>query len=200
MGGVLLLTLMGAAPEGQAGCFDWNDAKALTSPLKEPLTPGQEQFGQRPAGGGWGAVAALVPVPVARVLQDLRRHDSTKTSDIAEFKIRPLPAQGLLERHEAAFTVKPFLFITVEWVERWGFALVQGTPAAPQKVVASYEKVEGTSHIKHLCGSIVIQARDAAHTEIFLFEEADASRRSPEDTLKGLKDTVRALVNLTRPS
>jgi hypothetical protein len=157
---------------------------------------GAEAKGERAGGGNWAVTTQMVAVPAARIVEDLRRHGSTRTEDIAELKLKALPAEGKLDRHDAAFTVKPFLFVTVEWVERWIFTLVKGTAVAPLRVDVSYEKIEGTSHIKHLCGSIAVKALDATRSEVTLYEEADASQRSADDTLKGLKETVKALAKL----
>jgi hypothetical protein len=47
--------------------------------------------------------------------------------------------------------------------------------------VVSYQKVAGTGHIQRQCGSYVLEARGAA-TDISMYEEIKASRRTARDT------------------
>ena len=71
--------------------------------------------------------------------------------------------------------------------------VLAGTPAKPERLVVSYEKIEGTSHIEHLCGSMVLRKLGAGSTDVYLYEEAKATQRSPEDTLNGMRGTLEAL-------
>jgi hypothetical protein len=90
--------------------------------------------------------------------------------------------------------VDPFPFVTVKWSEEWAFSLLEGTASEPKKILISYEKIDGTTHIKHLCGNILITAdSDSSKSHVFLYEEAEATGRSQEDTVKGLKGTLEAI-------
>src|SRR6185295_3486254 len=75
-----------------------------------------------------------------------------------------------------------FVKVKVAWTEEWGYSLVEGTREAPRKIVVSYQKIAGTRHIEHQCGSYVLQAHDQATTDLSLYEEIKADRRSAEDT------------------
>lgn len=87
--------------------------------------------------------------------------------------------------------VDPFPFVTVKWTDEWAFSLLAGTFGDPKKILISYEKIEGTTHIKHLCGNILITADSgSSKSHVFLYEEAEATGRSQEDTVKGLKGTL----------
>ena len=66
------------------------------------------------------------------------------------------------------------------------------------RIVISYEKTEGTSHIQHLCGSYVLQRTADDKSDVFIYEEAKADRRSQKDTLDGLKGNLTALDRLKR--
>jgi hypothetical protein len=49
-------------------------------------------------------------------------------------------------------------------------------------MVISYEKVAGTGHIERQCGSYVLQARTDGTTDLSMYEEVKADRRSAKDT------------------
>ena len=55
-----------------------------------------------------------------------------------------------------------------------------GTREAPQTVVISYEKTEGSSFIQHHCGSIVLVARKCSSTPTTTGTSARASPRAAD--------------------
>jgi hypothetical protein len=59
---------------------------------------------------------------------------------------------------------------------------VEGKEDAPRKIVISYQKVAGSGHLQRQCGSYVLQARDEASTDLSMYEEVKADRRSARDT------------------
>jgi hypothetical protein len=87
------------------------------------------------------------------------------------------------QRVDIAVTLRAlFLKVKVAWTEEWAFALTEGTRESPRRIVASYQKVDGTRHLKHMCGSYVLQAVDDATSDLSMYDEVIARRRSAEDT------------------
>jgi hypothetical protein len=119
--------------------------------------------------------------------------DKTRTTIVTTVLERP----DYLAFHNVDVVVRIralFLKFKLEWTEAWGYTLVEGTPEAPLKIVISYQKIAGTPHIEHQCGSYVLWARDSATTDVALYEEVKAKRRSAEDTRdmhKGILATLR---------
>ena len=119
--------------------------------------------------------------------------DSTRTTVVTTVLERP----DYLAFHNVDVTVRIralFFKLKLQWTEAWGYSLVEGTPDAPLKIVIAYQKIAGTSHIDQQCGSYVLWARDAATTDLALYEEVKADRRSAEDTRdmhKGILGTLR---------
>jgi hypothetical protein len=105
----------------------------------------------------------------------------------------PVDTKEFLKKIIEKIVIKPVFFITIEWSEEWGFALKQGTVDKPEAIVISYQKTEGTSHIKHLCGNIYLQSLSATSTGVFIYEEVQADRRTSKDVLNGLTGTLRTL-------
>jgi hypothetical protein len=96
-----------------------------------------------------------------------------------------------------------FLKMEIPWTEAWAYSLVDGTPEAPRRIVASYQKVAGTDHIKSQCGSYVLQAREDGTTDFSLYEEVKADRRSARDTRdmqRGIVRNLRAANRVAGPS
>jgi hypothetical protein len=92
-----------------------------------------------------------------------------------------------------------FLFLKMDlpWTEEWAYSLTEGTAQAPRRIVVSYQKVAGTTHIQRECGSYVLQARDGATTDLSMYEEVKADRRSARDTSDMHRGIIR---NLRAPS
>ena len=168
-------------------CFDLRGTvvEPLSPPI--PLVPGHDShvFGTHASGVGWAAGRAVLDVPIESVLTRLLDHrnvkDMTKTTLTTTVVDRP----GYMAFHLVDVVVKLralFLKMSVPWTEAWAFSLVEGTPQAPRRIVVSYQKVAGTSHIKRQCGSYVLQARDDGTTDLSLYEEVKADRRKAEDT------------------
>ena len=88
-----------------------------------------------------------------------------------------------------------FLLLTrdVPWTEEWAYSLAEGTEAAPRRIVVSYQKVAGTTHIKRECGSYELEARDDGTTDLSMYEEVKADRRSAQDTSEMHRGIVKNL-------
>jgi hypothetical protein len=68
-----------------------------------------------------------------------------------------------------------------------------GTPNAPKEALIAYQKVDGTGHIKHFCGNIWLKAAGPGKTDFAVYEEAEATRRTPEAIAQGHMGTIRTL-------
>jgi hypothetical protein len=189
------------AAELAGPCFDFG--QKVVEPLRPviPLLPGADNhvFGTYPTGIIWAAGRVVLQAPVAAAYAGLLDHrnvkDMTKTALVTTVLDRP----GYMAFHlvDVVVTLRAlFLKLELPWTEAWGYSLVDGTVAAPRRIVVSYQKVAGTGHIKRQCGSYVLQARDDGTTDLSMYEEVRADRRSARDT----RDMHRGIVrNLRAP-
>jgi hypothetical protein len=185
-----------ADEKAQKGCFDFS--KKLTALPKKPsilhdvaLPRISSKSGEIKMGLYWGAARGQVGRPIQDLIQEISTHETLKSSKVSHMEVIPIESPDFLIRQKVEYTVTPFLFVKVNWKEDWGFSLIQGTKEDPKEVEVFYEKTEGTSYIKHLCGTIVLTKLDPKVTDVFIYEEAQATNRSQEDTVKGLIGTIR---------
>jgi hypothetical protein len=180
-------------------CFDFT--RKVVEPLTPviPLLPGRDNhvFGTSPGGVGWASGRVVLDMPVAAAYASLLDHrnvkDMTKTTIATTVVDRP----DYLAFHLVKIVVTLralFLKMEIPWTEAWAFSLVEGTAEAPRRIVVSYQKVAGTDHIKRQCGSYVLQAREDGTTDLSLYEEVKADRRSARDT----RDMHRGIVKNLR--
>ena len=182
-------------------CFDLRGTvvEPLSPPI--PLVPGRDNhvFGTYPGGVAWAAGRATLDVPIGSVLARLLDHRNVKDMTKTTLTTTVLDRPEYLAFHlvDVVVTLRALLIkITVPWTEAWAFRLVDGTPRAPRRIVVSYEKVAGSGYIDRQCGSYVLQARDDGTTDLSLYEEVKARRRSAEDTRNMQRGILR---NLRRP-
>ncbi|MBI3557563.1 MAG: hypothetical protein HY074_14975 [Deltaproteobacteria bacterium] len=191
---IFSLLIASSAPAATS-CFDFETkiVKPLHAPI--PLVAGADktESGETTGGLNWGALRAAVNKPVSVLYRLLLDHHTTASSRIDEMKVEKITSPSYLNLERVSFLIKPFLFVKVRWTEEWGFALVQGTAADPEELVVSYQKTEGTSHIEHLCGNMVLRKLTDKSTDVFLYEEAKATGRKPKDTMDGLMGTLKTL-------
>jgi len=139
----------------------------------------------------WAAARGQVGRPIQDLLQEIAGHETLKSPRVSKMEIKPQKNSDFLIRQQVDYTVTPFLFVKVSWKEEWAFNLLQGTKEDPKKVEIIYEKTDGTSHIKHLCGAFVLDWVDPKTTDVSVYEEVQATNRTEEDTIKGLIGTIR---------
>jgi hypothetical protein len=195
------LTARAFAAELTGPCFDLRArvVEPLSAPI--PLVPGHDShvFGTYPGGVDWAAGRAVLDVPVESVLARLLDHRNVKDMTKTTLKTTVLDRPGYIAFHlvDVVVTLRAlFLKLTVPWTEAWAYALVEGVPQAPRRVVVSYQKIAGSGHIERQCGSYVLQARDDGTTDLSMYEEVKADRRSAEDT----RDMHRGILrNLRQP-
>ena len=187
-GAAVAIALGSTAWSAEGSCFDFS--RPILEPLRPPVPAAPDGsdvhvFGRRADGPDWAAGRATIQAPIehvyGRILEFTCLKDMTKTTVNRHPENRP----GFLAFQVVDIAVRVRALVvkkTIEWREAWGFALTEGTPHAPRRIVASYQKVSGTGYIKHLCGSYVMTALDAGRTDLAFYEEVRASRRNAEDT------------------
>jgi hypothetical protein len=184
--GLALALLTGPAGEAGSACFDFS--RPVVEPLRPPiaLAEGRDNsaYGTYENGVAWAATRTVLPMPIrsayAKVLDHRNEKDMRKTTLATKVLERP----GFLQFDlvDVVVTLRVLLVkVKVAWTEAWGYTLVEGTESEPRKIVVSYQKVAGTGHIQRQCGSYVLEARGAA-TDISMYEEIKASRRTARDT------------------
>jgi hypothetical protein len=174
-----------AAPAGR--CFDFS--APVDHPLQPPLPmiEGRDNsaFGTYPGGIDWASRRALVKLPISAVYAKILDHRNLKDMKKTTLAVTVLERPGYLEMHHVDVVVSLralLLKMKIAWTEEWGYRLVEGTGEAPRKIVVSYQKIHGTRHIRHQCGSYVLKAHDDGSTDLSLYEEVDAERRSAQNT------------------
>jgi hypothetical protein len=195
---LVLLVIIGCLSVSEqcfaSSCFDFS--KSITGVLRPArMNTKAEQSGKVSTNNSgdeyWATVQGDVSAPIKVIYGYLSDRNSTKSSRVDEMHVDTEQDPNFLLKQIVHNEVDPFPFVTVKWTDEWAFSLLKGTFGDPKEILISYEKIEGTSHIKHLCGNILITAdSDGSKSHVFLYEEAEATGRSQEDTVKGLKGTL----------
>ena len=186
------------AAEPAAPCFDFGRK------VVDPLTPriamvdGRDHhvFGTYPSGIDWASGRVVLPMPLEEAYARLLDHRNVKDMRKTTLRTTVLQRPGYLAFHLVDVVVRLRLLLLrkdVPWTEEWAYSLAEGTPTAPRRIVVSYQKVAGTTHIKRQCGSYVLEARDDGTTDLSLYEEVKADRRSARDTSDMHRGIVRNL-------
>ena len=176
------------ADEPPPKCFN------LSLPIREPLHPpipridgtDNTAFATYPDGIDWAAARAVIRQPIEVVYARLLDHRNVKDMTRTKLETQVYQRPGLLEYHVVSIvvTLNVLLFKkTIAWTEEWAFSLAQGTPETPERIVASYQKLDGTQHISHECGNYVLERLPDGSTDISMYEEVKATRRSARDEL-----------------
>jgi hypothetical protein len=183
----LALAAFGEAAEPSRSCFDFTTR--IVEPLHPPIPAiaGRDNsaFGTYRNGVKWAATRATVDMPITALYAKLLDHRNHKDMKKTVLTTTVLERPGYLEFHkvDVLVTLRALFFkMKVAWSEEWGFALAEGTREAPRKIVASYQKIGGAKYLKHQCGSYVLRAYDEARTDLSMYDEVIADRRSAQDT------------------
>ena len=205
---VLAATSVAAADLPAGTCFDFS--QKVVEPLAPgiPLVPGHDNhvFGTSPAGVGWASGRVVLDVPITTAYANLLDHRNFKDMTKTTIATTVVERADYMAFHLVKIVVTLralFLKMELPWTEAWAYSLVEGTPEAPRRIVASYQKVAGTDHIKRQCGSYVLQAREDGTTDFSLYEEVKADRRSARDTRdmhRGIVRSLRATNRVAGPS
>ena len=175
------------ADDSASSCFDV--AAGFEAPLREPIPLGEggdvSIHGRRPDGIDWAATRAIVDLPAGRVLASLRDHRNVKDMSRTVLQARRQEQPGYLEvcHLDIDVTVRAiFLKLHVRWTEEWAYRLLRGSAERPEVALVNYQKIAGTKHIRHQCGSYLIRSLGDSRTDLFMYEEISARRRSSKDT------------------
>jgi hypothetical protein len=186
------------AAELAGPCFDFRQkvVEPLIPPI--PLLDGRDNhvFGTYPTGIRWASARVVLEMPVEETYARLLDHRNVKDMKKTTLTTTVLDRPGYLAFHLVDVVVRLRLLLLkmdLPWTEEWAYSLTEGTPRAPRRIVVSYQKVAGTTHIKRQCGSYVLEARDDATTDLSLYEEVKADRRSARDTRDMHRGIVRNL-------
>lgn len=183
-------------------CFDFTTTVVEPRRPPLPMLDGRDNsaFDTTAAGVAWASTRARLEVPLRDVYARLLDHRNHKDMRKTVLTTTKLERPGYLEfqRVDVVVTVRALLVkVKLPWSEEWGFALAEGTPDQPRRIVASYQKLPGgTKHMKHQCGSYVVQAIDEASSDLSLYDEVIADRRDARDT-RDMQAGI--LANLRRP-
>jgi hypothetical protein len=185
MSRVLLIAFLLTASTGFGGdqkpgaiCYDFS--KAINEPLSKPipLLKDEDNFetGAAPYDVIWAAARGIVNLPVSKITPWLLDHSEWKDLSRTKLTLEKIPSPHYFELHRLSVDANVFAFIWLHWVEEWGYRVLKGTNAAPQALLVSYQKVEGTSHITRLCGSVLVQSMGKNKSDVSFYEEAKADR------------------------
>jgi hypothetical protein len=184
---VALAVAFDALPsEPGSSCFDFD--RRIVEPMRPPipLVEGRDnsQFGTYANGVDWASTRTVLDMPITAVYAKMRDHENQKDMKKTTLATRIVERPGYLQFDlvDIVVTLRAlFVKMKVAWTEAWGYALAEGTESDPRKIVISYEKVAGTRHIQRQCGSYVLESRGQG-TDISMYEEVKADRRSAKDT------------------
>lgn len=171
----------------EAVCFDFSHK--VVAPIREvaanPKGGDAEEIGTLTDNTRWAALRGMVDHPIEKVFKQLVDYEVMRDPRNTSVEITKVPSGPYLARHRVNVLVK-MLFMKVTWAEDWAFALAEGTPEKPDKIVISYQKTEGTSHIARFCDSLVLR-RAANGTEVSHYQEGRITGRSSQAMLEFMK-------------
>lgn len=176
------------APLVHAVCFKFDHK--MTLPLQPPMALKDSdisELGSGKNGVQWGALRGVVKRPIAALLKSFEDPYLTKNRKNTKITKKISKSPHYLWIRKMHLEVKPIFFVTIEWDEEWAVALREGTEMEPKSFIVYYQKVAGTSHLEHLCGNILVTARDKDHCDVYLYEEVRASHWTNEDAVKNFQ-------------
>jgi hypothetical protein len=187
-----------AAAELAGPCFDFGQKVVEPLSPRIPLVEGRDNhlFGTYPTGIVWASGRVVLDMPVAEAYARLLDHRNVKDMKKTTLSTTVVDRPGYMAFHLVDVVVRLRLLLLkmdLPWREEWAYSLIDGTAEVPRQIVVSYQKVAGTTHIKRQCGSYVLQARDDGTTDLSLYEEIRADRRSARDTRDMHRGIVRNL-------
>ena len=184
----LLVFAPSAFSDVPEGCFDLRTPGRL-APLQSRLRGKAPRSGRFKSGVVWAHDERSISRSVPDVLSDLLNHDLTRSNE-SEVMIESIPDKNFLVRQRVRLEVNPFPFVTVRWKEDWFVLVMAGTRDRPERILVGYQKAEGTPYIQHLCGTYVLKRELDGGARVSVYEEVLATRRSLEDTRRGIHATL----------
>lgn len=176
-------------------CFDWE--KGVPAPLKAPVAyNGKKEIskaGTDKKGFVWGYARGKVAKPISTLYPMLLDHFTVKDPKKVKLRVYDQPKAGYLNFHLVMVTVLN-VPLSVEWEENWAYSLLEGTAEKPKKILIQNQKEVGSNFLKHLCGTIILEALTDKETDVFIYEELDAvGKRTEADTKAGHLGTLNTL-------
>lgn len=191
----LFVTTPSFGGEVAATCFDFNKKVVKSLFPNLPLKSNEVTFDQGKRSIDeveYAGARSLVNKSIMDTYKWLLDHTNWKDMTRTKLKVREIEKPGYMAFHRVEVDIHIFAFISLDWIEEWAYALVRGTKTHPQEIQISYQKVSGTGHVAHLCGSITLR-KVGNKTDILLYEEAYADRYHSEHMLNMHQNTIRAL-------
>ena len=163
----------------------------------EPVTAAEIPAGARvqqgtlPEGGFFAALRTEVEFDAAAVANQLWDPANLKNPSNTRVRLTELPSEGRtgLRARKVDVNVRPFLFVNLDWEERWERRELRPGPGYR----IEYRKVSGEDRLRHFCGWMEVRAVAGGRSEVTLFEEIDAPRRSAAEVAAGHVGTIRML-------
>ena len=190
-----VLVLMGSPVCGWSKCFSFDQAhiKPIQEPI--PLLEGEDAFRKGEIGQGgivWGAVRGVVNRPPKSIADSFSDPYLTKNKKNTKIDVvfENSPHYKFLRKMH--LVLKPVFFVTIEWNEEWALRVLKGTVDDPKSFILYYQKTDGTSHIEHLCGNILVTDRKGG-SDIYLYEQVKASRWSNDDVIRNFQVVLKIL-------
>jgi hypothetical protein len=143
----------------------------------------------------WAHSRGYVQVPLADVWAALAEPDvvvDRREVDVWEVTDDPLPA---FDRSWVVHHVVQDV-ITVDYDLTWAWELQEGTDAAPERIVARWDKTDGTTFIDILSGTIVLEPApdDPGATGVSVVDHLKAALRDDRTIAKYLEDLHASIV------
>lgn len=117
----------------------------------------------------------------------------TKNREKTEIELTQIKSPHFIDLRKIAVDVRITFFMSLNWVEQWGYSLLKGTRDNPEQVLISYEKIDGTEYIEHKCGQVFLEKKGPETTDVYIYEETNAVRwdlEKAQDSQRGTFATI----------
>lgn len=192
---LLLLQTGSAFADVSTRCYNYDEGlKTLAQPLA--LLENDSKGSGDKDNLKWASVRGKVDGVFEKLVESLKDPFTLKDKSRAEVKEIALshPKLTLLKRIET--TIHPFVFVSVSWAEEWAY--LHNPRVQPESFLLTYQKVDGTSHITKLCGSVELKKLSPTQVDVSLYEEIIATGRNHADVLKNLEGTIQTLRRIAK--
>ena len=145
----------------------------------------------------WGQAVGYVHAPISDVWA------ATQNPDVNVDRLRVdewVTETDIETEFDVAYQIAHTVYdvLTVEWTVEWRHGAVSGSAEAPEAVGIRWQKVEGTTFITTLEGSIALFEVDEAVTEVQIIEHLSALQSSEEEIVNYFSDMYAEIVSVAR--
>jgi hypothetical protein len=199
----VLLVSLGVSPawakqQAHPDCFDF--AQPITKPMVEPIKiSGKGEIvvlKKLPSGALATSGRGIINKPIKTILTKFLDPMTTRSPEKTKLELKQIPSPHFFKLEKVSVSVKVIPLLTIDWEELWAYALVKGTLEKPSTVLITYEKIDGTAHLKYKCGNIMMTQVSPTSTDVYLYEEVDATRWDEEKAINHFKSTFATLKTL----